>query len=301
MEKTDHISELETEKTNNIADPDATLSFFESDSYKERRAKRDEQEELYQKMLKHTNSYRAQSNIPPSPNFNNPYPSTLSQIMQQSIGGQKKQADINRKKTNHKKSLLSKKIKTRLIAVAAIISIGATATMGVVKVVEGIQHKIEMHQDINEAENHLKAYARMQLIEHNLAGFDTETGKFIVKNNSVNDYEQLGITDPNHDRSIHALMYIYKEILPYEEFNKLVQSIRHGKNLGSYYQGIYDVNNQNGYYDNYGAPSVEVFDNYMESYIYNHYDEIINTFNTTDGIYTFEDLNEFEQLKKGGR
>lgn len=252
-----------------------------------------------------------------------------------SIGINKKTLDIERRKTQKKKEMIANKVAATLLVIVGI-SIG----LGISNITktptnQNTETTISYNQE-KSAEDLLKEYVKLLLIENNLATLNTQTGEFNLNDNSISDYKKLNITAPTRDtinntnltNKEHLLIYGIKEVLEETnkkdmtfiqkitdteptEFNKFIQSVTDGY---TEYENIVNFYRLGGYLDQTTHNASEaVFDNYMENYIKTHQDELkteytnsINNLKYKNSLYSLENstndnLVHLSTAARGGR
>ena len=135
---------------------------------------------------------------------------------------QTKAKSVGRKPTK------KRNIKNRFIALALAGVLTITGIYGGTK----LKGKLEKVQKINEASDIVKNDAQKILLDNGLAEYD-EKGNYIIKENTVADYDRLAIDDA----SVEALYAFYLATGGNAiEFDKLIQSV----------QGVDGVHNYTG-------------------------------------------------------
>lgn len=179
-----------------------------------------------------------------------------------------------------------RKFKTTIISVL----IGATLISPFAFITgKAVINKFEHWKDVSRAVSIQSNEAREELLKHRLAYIDGDKLKhlgyvssetpFTIRNNSAQDYKVLSVKD-------YVDVYIYKKILPDNEFNDFIQSITYT-----------DVNGNVSHYVSFeqyliinGFPDENTFNNYAEEGAYNR--EVLK--NKADFIST-------QNVNKGGR
>lgn len=160
-------------------------------------------------------------------------------------------------------------------------------------------------QETNRSTEALKTKALVKLLNHNLAGIESINKSIKVENNTINDYRVLNVSEPID-------VYLYWKILPSGEFNKFIQSVTYTEPYSDNVRECIDFNQFlriHGYVFKEGElyiPSEEVFENYMEAYIKNNYEKLLNgyEYGRKGTSYTLDDLtseHEHTPTKKGGK
>ena len=184
---------MNNNKNENI---DEALDFFQGEEYEKRREERHQQDQraqyaakYYEALVTHSPSTRTTINQTSTKQTQKVVvrPRQINQSKQKSIGNSKRTKDTNRKQTNILKTKIANIIKKNLPA----LGLALLLSVGILSQIDDIQRI----KTVKECTNYLKLEAQMNLIQHNLAGFDAETGEFSVKENTTSDYMQLEITD----------------------------------------------------------------------------------------------------------
>lgn len=280
-------------------DPDAFLNsgIFSSDEYEQRRMNRAQEEErLYE--INRAFHERQQRNAASNERINRQI-RQFQQSKNKTIGHNRRAKDANRIEhpEKHRNNVLEKVS----ITMCLLASLVAASTLVGIKAGPMIQNKIQMQKNIDNSTDLLVAKAYNNLAVNGLAGIDIKTGKFVVKDNSVDDYKTLGISCNANDTSSHINVYIYKRILPESEFEKFIKSVSY-KNGIHYYQDMNQFLNINGYYTKgTSIPSLEVFYNMMEAEINKKAPELLKEYSAYGDVYTVEDYLEEENKEMRGR
>ena len=189
---------------------------------------------------------------------------------------------------------MDKKISDKVINVlkwGAAITLGIAVTLGSMTITENISRNAAVTQEMNQAKNYLKETLASNLIQNNLASIDVNTKKLIVNNNTVEDYKKL---DVKKDLDV----YIYREILPTQEFNKLINSMTYDNGTKNY-SSFYEYLQINDYYSSKDFSAEELFKILNEKKIKENYQQ--NYIELEDGILTFDEIQENTQLGRGAK
>ena len=285
---------MNNNKNENI---DEALDFFQGEEYEKRREERHQQDQraqyaakYYEALVTHSPSTRTTINQTSTKQTQKVVvrPRQINQSKQKSIGNSKRTKDTNRKQTNILKTKIANIIKKNLPA----LGLALLLSVGILSQIDDIQRI----KTVKECTNYLKLEAQMNLIQHNLAGFDAETGEFSVKENTTSDYMQLEITD---DLDV----YIYDLVIPSTEDQKFINAVSiNGGN--SNYTSMEQFLRINGYFEN-GHPSSLVFGNFMEAEILENANKIKQEMQDLEiangGVLTIETLTESEAKGRGGK
>ena len=132
----------------------------------------------------------------------------------------------------------------------------------------------------------LRNEALYRLFINDLAKVDGR-GNYEIKENTITDYRRLEATS---DLDV----YIFKQILPAEEFNKFIKSVSYNNGI-HYYTDMTQFLNINGYYtEGTNSPSLVVFYNMMEDIINNKADKLVDNDNINNR------LEEVQSHRRGG-
>lgn len=193
-----------------------------------------------------------------------------------SIGTQKKCEDRNRRQQLTQKIEIQKKITKRLV--------GLTLAAGLI--LGGVTgYKFKESQVQNQQIEYLNQYAISALNTLELGTYNGQSD-FSVKDNSIANYRNLSVNANRNDRMSHVIIYIYRNVLPSQEFNDFIKSVTY--NDGSnYYTDFSQFLTINGYYENSEnhSPSVSAFEKYMKNFINENYEEIVKQ---ADNYFTFD-------------
>ena len=149
-----------------------------------------------------------------------------------------KKAEIKRKKEAREKIKKNLKKNRRMLSVTFVAGarIGAITAVGVI---EPLFKKIGRNCKIISADRTLRRNAEIVLLEQGLAIKD-EDGDIIIKDNDINDYRCLDLTNASL-----LEQHIYSEVLR-SEFDDAIQTANYG---GYYYTGTAQYRTINGYFD----------------------------------------------------
>lgn len=199
-----------------------------------------------------------------------------------SIGPTKRVKESTKKVVDiHVKMPNLNKIALILCTAVIVVSLGTgTYALFGEKIADNMQAREEMNTSIDV----LKTKAIFNLFYNDLAGMNVETQEIIIKDNSVEDYRRLGISNPLD-------VYTYSLVLPRSEFSKFIQSVSYNEyGFDHYYVSEEQFLRINGMFDKKGNPSDIVFGNYMETKIKELSPEILEEYKKSDGILTFGDM-----------
>lgn len=133
------------------------------------------------------------------------------------------------------------------------------------RIIHSIQDRRNRTEGIRNGTNILISNYRQNMLYKNLSYQDPQrTNPFVIKNNSVQDYESLNASNL-------ADVYIYRKIFvehgQQEEFQKFIKSINYFDVEGNYcnYLDFEQYLRINGY------PDIETFENYAQNEIYELY------------------------------
>lgn len=200
-------------------------------------------------------------------------------IATKSIGTTKRTEQKYRKR---KSNVIIAKKQKEVITTLCTIFIVAGLSIGTIKTVENVSNFVQTQANVNYGTNILKEQALNELCLHDLATVN-ERGKYKIKENTITDYRKL-------DASSDLDVYIYRQILPPEEFDKFIKSVSYNNGY-NYYIDFYQFLNINGYYaQGTNTPSSAVFNNIMEEIINNKTAKLSN-----GDSYSFE-----EHKSRGG-
>lgn len=149
--------------------------------------------------------------------------------------------------------------KRKATVIAVLIAAGLISPFAI-KAGQTIIQKYEHWKDVNAAVSYQMTEATDLLRLNNLAYMsyqdDTMESPFIVRDNSVQDYKVLNVTDIGD-------VYAYKKVLPEEEFKDFIRSLRYTDETGTYgytdFEHFLRIN---------GFPDERTFDNYAREKIY---------------------------------
>lgn len=158
----------------------------------------------------------------------------------------------------------------------SILLTGATITAGAYTAAKIIP-QAENTTKVNSITDELTKVAEENLITYGLG--EEKEGKFQIGNNTVEDYSSLNANTPME-------VFIYqKAIANVEEFEKFIQSVTYSDNLYCY-TDLGQFLRINGYYDENGKTSYNVFENYMENALLEAYkNSTLSTYE--EEFYTF--------------
>jgi len=206
----------------------------------------------------------------------------IDRMASKSIGTARRTEQKYRKRNSN--VIIARKRKEAISALCAIFLVAGLSFTGI-KTIQKVDNFIESHINIEKGLNVLTERAYNDLCRHNLASVN-EKGKYVIGENSVSDYRELGVTS-------HLDVYVFKQILSNTEFDKFIRAVSYNNGY-NYYTDMYQFLNINGYYmSGTNTPSIDVFNNMMEGMINNMADKLLMVEDTT---YIMED----EQPKSRG-
>lgn len=177
-----------------------------------------------------------------------PIPQTKLEREKEKRKLQKEKEDLIKKKKEDRKKAWKKLI----IGILT----GSTLIGGAVYGISQLEPKIDDNIKISNAKEWLRTLGEDNLLMYGLATRD-EDGKFKIGNNSVSDYRSLDADTPLE-------VYVYKDIMDNEEFNKFIRSVTYDN--GTYcYESYEQFLRINGFYDQTtNKISENVFANIMD-------------------------------------
>lgn len=279
-------------------DIDAIFEVF-GDTYKEHRERADKERQKLNEYIEKRAQAEERTARKRRENIENIR--KYQQVQNKSIGRNKKVEDRGRRKhTEIDLTKLQRKVAITLLTIASVVAL--SVPIGI-KVEPTIKNMIQTRENIINSTNYEIEKARKTLDFYDLAGTDMQTGKFVVKENSVTDYRKLGIICNAGNTDKQQAVYIYKLVLPDSEFAKFIKSVSYSDGL-HYYTSFEQFLNINGYYmQGTNIPSDKVFYNKMEAIISKKADEILNEkkYYAGDGVYSIGDYLEETNKGKGGK
>lgn len=168
---------------------------------------------------------------------------------------------VEQTNVKHKRNTsLMSKVK-RTAAAVLIIYVVATSIYGTAVGIHTIKDKIEYTKDLKTAQGILEENSVQRLLRMGLAAI-TKDGVFVILQNNIEDYMELGLSDSTEILAMRDL------INDDEEFEKFIQACNYYDEEGNfcYYTSVDQFLRVNGYTDTKtGAPSQKVWENYAEN------------------------------------
>lgn len=273
-------NEVNRNNTENIDDIEAVLGVFNNPNHEIRRKQRNEEE---RKIIEYAAKRAANRNLNKQ---------QAQRAINKTVGNNKVTEDFNRRQNpSIKKGTKFEKLVITLCSITCAFSLLIPAGLYVKPILD---ERAEIQANIDKSTDLLIAKAMNNLTYHDLAGIDINTGKFVIKDNTVEDYKKLGITS-------ELDVYIYKQILSPGEFSDFIKSVSYNDGLHRYLS-MEQFLTINGYYENgTRIPSMEVFNNAMERKIKELSPELAAQYDIGDGVFSVADLIEETNMGKGGR
>lgn len=161
-----------------------------------------------------------------------------------------------------KKYVERKDMIKRLIIAGSIVGTLITGLAIKVNYSDDIAAYFQKQEDISEVKSKLRTKAMIELLRYDLAISDSSSYQvYTVRNNTVDSYKILGISNFED-------VYIYRTILPEEEFNKFIKAVSYVDENGTHYyrdyQQFLDINGYFDYKDFENAAEIKLAEMHVE-------------------------------------
>lgn len=136
--------------------------------------------------------------------------------------------------------------------------------------------------NLKDIKNDVKENARNNLKKYELGYYDEKNNEFIIKDNTIEDYEKLDLNDPY---DVWPYYLVFKETPEakkddseiYDEFDKLIQST-------TYSNGLYHYTGTKQFLEIGGYHNFDTYCNYQEAKALEENDITSSYANKTDGV-----------------